>query len=88
MKLFEIKALQKTAEEKSNSIDSLAAEKEKLGKLVAELDSTVYSYSQLSNHLKERIMISEDYALRKEMECKQLEHEFYESVYNRCAPYI
>jgi hypothetical protein len=49
-----------------------------------ELDSTVHSYSQLSNQLRERIYISEDYALQKEIQCKQLEMDYYDTVYQRC----
>jgi chromosome segregation ATPase len=80
---MEINSLQKTTQEKSSSINNLTAEKEKLGKLVAELDSTVHSYSQLSNQLRERICISEDYALQKDIQYKQLEMDYYDTVYQR-----
>lgn len=80
---MEINSLQKTTQEKNNSINNLNAEKEKLGKLVVELDSTVYSYSQLSNQLRERILVSEDYALQKDIQYKQLEMDYYDTVYQR-----
>lgn len=50
---------------------------------MAELDSTVYSYSQLSNQLRERILVSEDYALQKDIQYKQLEMDYYDTVYQR-----
>lgn len=80
---MEISSLQKVTQEKNSSINSLNADKEKLGKLVAELDSTVYSYSQLSNQLRERILVSEDYALQKDIQYKQLEMDYYDTVYQR-----
>lgn len=65
MKKFEIDSLNKVTQEKNNSINDLNNQKDKLGKLVKQLGSTVNSYEQLSNQLKERIIISEDYAIQK-----------------------
>ncbi len=65
MKKFEIDSLNKVTQEKNNSINDLNNQKDKLGKLVKQLGSTVNSYEQLSNQLKERIIVSEDYAIQK-----------------------
>ncbi len=65
MKKFEIDSLNKVTQEKNNSINDLNNQKDKLGKRVKQLGSTVNSYEQLSNQLKERIIVSEDYAIQK-----------------------
>lgn len=71
--------------ESSNSIKELSNQNTKLDKLVQQLDSTIYSYSQLEGELRTRIIASEDYAIQKEIEVKQLESDFYDVLYRRSA---
>jgi hypothetical protein len=47
------------------------------------LEKTICSYTILSDELRHRIFVSEDYALQKEIEVKKLEVDYYDSLYQR-----
>ncbi len=72
-----LQQLKLSEDEKKTQVATLMGEKTKLSALVVELDGTINSYAVLESHLKNRLWATEQWAIRKEIEAKQIEADFY-----------